>query len=47
MIWFVIEALVALMLAVFIVWFTMGGKRASPPRATDRTRVTADETDPN
>src|SRR5208282_4304022 len=26
-IWFFIEALVALLLAVFIVWFTMGGKR--------------------
>ena len=34
MIWFLIEALVALMLAVFIVWFTMGGKRSSPPHAS-------------
>ena len=32
MVWFFIEVLVALLLAVFIVWFTMGGKRkASPP----------------
>ncbi|TMH50681.1 MAG: hypothetical protein E6H60_08240 [Betaproteobacteria bacterium] len=36
MIWFLLEALVALLLAVFIVWFTMGGKRKpSPPRADD------------
>jgi len=33
MIWFLLEALVALLLAVFIVWFTMGGKRKrAPPR---------------
>ncbi|HTP47896.1 MAG TPA: hypothetical protein VMQ50_13360 [Casimicrobiaceae bacterium] len=30
MIWFLIEAGVALALAVFIVWFTMGGKRKPP-----------------
>ena len=30
--WLLLEALVALALAVFIVWFTMGGKRKSPPR---------------
>ena len=30
MIWFFIEAGVALLLAVFIVWFTMGGKRKPP-----------------
>jgi len=36
MIWFLLEALVALLLAVFIVWFTMGGKRKpSPPQADD------------
>jgi hypothetical protein len=29
--WLLLEALVALLLAVFIVWFTMGGKRKSPP----------------
>jgi hypothetical protein len=36
MIWFVVEALVALLLAVFIVWFTTGGTRRNsvsvPPR---------------
>jgi hypothetical protein len=37
MVWFVIEVLVALLLAVFIVWFTMGGKRkASPPTDGDK-----------
>ena len=36
MIWFLLEALVALLLAVFIVWFTMGGKsKPSPPPADD------------
>ena len=30
--WLLLEALVALALAVVIVWFTMGGKRRSPPR---------------
>jgi hypothetical protein len=30
MIWFFIEAGVALLLAVFIVWFTMGGRRKPP-----------------
>jgi hypothetical protein len=30
MIWFLIEAGVALALAIFIVWFTMGGKRKPP-----------------
>jgi len=29
--WLLLEALVALSLAVFIVWFTMGGKRKNPP----------------
>lgn len=33
MVWFLIEVLVALLLAVFIVWITIGGKRKpSPPR---------------
>jgi hypothetical protein len=32
--WLLLEALVALSLAVFIVWFTMGGKRENPPRET-------------
>ena len=31
MIWFFIEAGVALALAIFIVWFTMGFKRKPPP----------------
>jgi hypothetical protein len=31
--WLVLEALVALALAAFIVWFTMGGKSKGPPRA--------------
>jgi hypothetical protein len=36
MIWFLLEALLALLLAVFIVWFTMGWKRKpSPPPADD------------
>jgi hypothetical protein len=30
--WLLLEALVALALAVFIVWFTMGGRRKIPPR---------------
>ncbi len=30
--WLLLEALVALALAVFIVWFTMGVKRKNPPR---------------
>lgn len=30
--WLLLEALVALALAAFIVWFTMGGKRKEPPR---------------
>jgi hypothetical protein len=36
MIWFFIEAGVALALAVFIVWFTMGWKRKPPPRSGDK-----------
>jgi hypothetical protein len=32
MAWILLEALVALLLAVFIVWFTMGGRR-KPPRS--------------
>ena len=31
--WLLLEALVALALAVFIVWFTMGGKSKAPPGA--------------
>jgi hypothetical protein len=39
MIWFLLEALFALLLAVFIVWFTMGWKRKpSPPPADDADR---------
>jgi len=33
MVWFFIEAGVALALAIFIVWFTMGFKRKPPPAA--------------
>ena len=32
--WLLLEALVALSLAVFIVWFTMGGRRKNPPPAS-------------
>ena len=28
--WILLEAFVALLLAVFIVWFTMGGRRGEP-----------------
>jgi hypothetical protein len=31
MVWFFIEAGAALALAIFIVWFTMGGRRKPPP----------------
>jgi hypothetical protein len=31
MAWIILEALVALLLAVFIVWFTMGGRHKPPP----------------
>jgi hypothetical protein len=31
--WILLEAGVALFLAVFIVWFTTGGKRKRPPAA--------------
>jgi hypothetical protein len=37
MVWFFIEAGVALLLAVFIVWFTMGGRR-KPPRSDDKEK---------
>jgi hypothetical protein len=30
--WLLLEVMVALSLAVFIVWFTVGGKRNDPPR---------------
>jgi hypothetical protein len=33
--WLLLEALVALALAVFIVWFTMGGRRKNPARDTN------------
>jgi hypothetical protein len=38
MIWFFIEAGVALLLAVFIVWFTMGGKRQRPGEDRENAR---------
>ncbi|HEY7943105.1 MAG TPA: hypothetical protein VIH15_01215, partial [Casimicrobiaceae bacterium] len=37
MAWLLLEALVALLLAVFIVWFTMGGKRKEPPRVASES----------
>jgi hypothetical protein len=33
MAWFFLEAMVALLIAVVIVWWTMGPKRAKRPRA--------------
>ena len=33
--WVLLEVLVALLLAAFIVWFTMGGKRKQSPGAAD------------
>jgi hypothetical protein len=33
--WIFLEAGVALLLAVFIVWFTTGGKRKRPPAKTE------------
>jgi hypothetical protein len=33
MLWFFIEVLVAFLLAVFIVWFTMGSRRKKSPPA--------------
>jgi hypothetical protein len=38
MVWFFIEAGVALLLAIFIVWFTMGGRRKPPPSHDDREK---------
>ncbi len=32
--WFLLETLVALLIAVAIVWWTMGPKRRKPPRGT-------------
>lgn len=40
--WILLEVGVALALAVFIVWFTMGGKRKAPPRASRRADEGAD-----
>jgi hypothetical protein len=34
--WILLEAGVALFLAVFIVWFTTGGKRKRPPAPEDK-----------
>ncbi len=42
MAWIRLEALVALILAVFIVWFTMGGRR-KPPGPTQRPAASTDE----
>jgi hypothetical protein len=38
MVWFFIEAGVALLLTIFIVWFTMGGKRKPPPSDRDEEK---------
>jgi len=39
MLWLIIEVLVAALLAVFIVWFTLGGRRkASRPSHDDQAR---------
>ncbi len=35
MVWFFIEVLVALLLALFIVWFTMGPRRKTLPPPAD------------
>jgi hypothetical protein len=48
MAWILLEALVALLLAVFIVWFTIGGSRKPPPSLppvspTNAPPSTADE----
>jgi hypothetical protein len=40
--WILLEALVALILAVFIVWFTMGGRR-KPPGPERRRASSQDE----
>ena len=45
MAWLLLEALVALLLAVFIVWFTMGGKRSKQPSAPPAQPKPADDTD--
>ena len=37
MVWFFIEIGVALLLAIFIVWFTMGGKRKRWPMPGPRS----------
>jgi hypothetical protein len=33
--WFLLESLLALGVAAFIVWWTMAPKRKKPPRASD------------
>jgi hypothetical protein len=43
--WLLLEALVALSLAVFIVWFTVGGRRKNPPRAASDRGNGADADD--
>ena len=41
MVWFFLEALVALLIAVGIVAWTMGPKRRKPPRGRHTTRTAA------
>ena len=43
MAWILLEALVALFLAVFIVWFTMGGRRKPPPSLPPTARPSSGE----
>jgi hypothetical protein len=43
MAWILLEALVALLLAVFIVWFTMGGRRKPPPSLPPSPRSPNDD----
>ncbi len=39
MVWIFLELLTALLLAIFIVWFTMTPKRKTPPQESDATAV--------
>jgi hypothetical protein len=44
MAWILLEALVALLLAVFIVWYTMGGRRKPPSLPPAKPSPAGDET---
>jgi hypothetical protein len=43
MAWILLEALVALLLAVFIVWFTTAGRRKPPPGLPPSPRPSTDD----